>query len=303
VAEGNAIRLGGRIQDVRGAARVACLGPHWGGGGGHIALTMMAVARKSLDQIVDMRRQGYTLRAIGHALGLSHEHIRQILKGCPELEVPLVEVSAARALGCRPHQLIRLRKKGILKPRRLGRFWHYDKEELERARSALERSCPHCGMSLPLDHRPKYCADCQKAYSRNPYAFLGEQARKKHAQSVREWKRRHPERWRELRRRASQNHAEKRRREHYATTQYLVVRGNTLPVGTVFQATGYRRGQLVLDNGLTVPSGSVRKLRGPESITVPSQWLGESSQAPTSDSPSGTWEEGSHQRNGPKGQT
>lgn len=176
-------------------------------------------------EIASLRRQGNTLQAIGNTVGRTRERVRQILVehyGRVEMEL-LPEGRAARIIGCGRWRLVKLRKSGVTHPVRLGIwFWLYDREEIEKAMLALQRTCPHCGNPLSLEKTRKYCPECSKESRRYNYPFMSEEAKREHIQACVRWQKEHPERTRELRRRAHKKYQMKKRRERLGEIEPVI---------------------------------------------------------------------------------
>lgn len=213
-------------------------------------------------EIFSLRRGGHTLQQIGDRVGVTRERIRQILNehyGKVEILL-LTETKVAEIIGCRTALLFRLREQGLIHPTRIGHYFRYSHDDIETAMLALQRSCKHCGESIPLKVKTRvYCPECSKEQVRYNYPFLSEEGKRKLLKLTREWQKQHPERYREINRKAQQKHSKKKRREHYAVTEYVVIKGNIMPIGSVFKAIGYKNRHLILENGLSIPIFCVRK--------------------------------------------
>lgn len=155
--------------------------------------------------IPDMRKEGYSLQAIGDFCGgVTRERIRQILnKFYPNTVSPLLnENKAEKLLGFPPCSLLQLRRKGLVKPIRRGTFFLYDRAELEKAMLIYYgRSCPMCGKTVPFHHT--YCPECAQIRRHNHYRFLTPEQKRKHHALTRRWREAHPERWREIQMKAA----------------------------------------------------------------------------------------------------
>lgn len=214
-------------------------------------------------QIAELRKQGHTLQEIGDRVGVTRERVRQILEEhYGRIEIPLLpECKAAELIGCNPTRLDKLRRLGIIQPKRQGRCFRYSREDIEEAMLALQKQCLHCGEALRLKGRErKYCPACSKECRRYYYPFYGEEKKRKHNEKTRHWAEQHQEALREIHRKATRKYAERKRKEHYAVTEYLVVRGDILPVGSVIKAVGCKNNHLILKDGLTIPTSWVTTL-------------------------------------------
>lgn len=146
----------------------------------------MAVLETYNGEIANMRRQGYTLQAIGDTVGVSRERIRQILfKYYPGVKMSLLpENQMAKVIGCLPDRLTKLRTSGMVNPKHLGKFYLYSTEDMGEAMLALQRNCSHCGAHLPLKgNSRKYCPECSRESRRYHYPFMSEEAKKKDKQA------------------------------------------------------------------------------------------------------------------------
>lgn len=213
------------------------------------------------DQIADMRRQGHTLQVIGSTIGVTRERVRQIIKEhYGEIKRNLLtEPNVARIIGCSVTRLQNLRRSGVINPIRYEGFHFYDRSETEKAMLVLQRNCKHCRIPLPIQNISKYCSRCQAEYRRYAYPFLSDEARKKANECSKRWQKEHPEQFRKTSRRAVRKYSEKKRQEHYAKTQYVVVGGEAMPIGSIFKAIRCENSYLVLENGLRISVTNVRK--------------------------------------------
>lgn len=215
-------------------------------------------------EIVSLRREGHTLQQIGDHVGVTRERIRQILnEHYGKVEILLLpEIKVAKLIGCTSNRLEQLRDRGLIHPARIGYYYRYSRDDIEMAMLALQRWCKHCGKVLPLKRKTRqYCPECSKEQIRYNYPFRSEDGKRKHSELTRKWLKQHPERWKELSKKALQKYGEKKRREHYALTEYLVLKGSVLPIGSVFKAVGCKNNYLILENGLSIPTFCVRRVR------------------------------------------
>lgn len=214
-------------------------------------------------QIADMRRQGHTLQEIGNTVGVTRERVRQILtEHYGRVEISLFkEAGAAKIIGCSAERLKKLRENGVVVPTRSGKwFWLYSRGEMEKAMLALQRNCEHCGAPLPIKNIGKRCPKCKADYVRNTYPFKNDEGKRKHIESCIRWQKNHPERHRKLCNKAVKKYQQRKNKEHYAKTQYLVVYGEVMPIGSIVKATGCENSHLILENGLRISTLHVKKI-------------------------------------------
>ncbi len=214
-------------------------------------------------QIANMRQQGYTLQEISDTVGVTRERIRQILwkhyRGIEPLLVP--EQKVARIIGCSTFTLQKLRKSGVINPRHSNYFYLYSRDDIEKATLVLQRSCPHCGKTLPMKHLGKHCSECKAESRRYNYPFLSDDARRRANERSKIWQKEHPKQSKVIVNRATKKYSAKWKREHYAKTEYVVVRGKLMPIGSVFYAIGFANGYLMLENGAKISIRHVTKVK------------------------------------------
>jgi len=204
--------------------------------------------------IPDMRRQGYTLQAIGDEIGVTRERVRQILNRYYPGTQPQVlrEYQVAKVIGCSPDALRKLRTAGKINPMPRGKHYLYDRNEIEKAYLAVLKACPHCGSTYIGSYIR--CAKCRAEYKRYQYPFFSEEQKRKSRLSTKKWQKNNPERNKANQKRANA----KSRAAHFARTYYRVVGKNSvLPIGTVFQAVK-RVSYLLLTDGSQIPVTCVR---------------------------------------------
>ena len=211
--------------------------------------------------LVEMRRSGSTLAEIGNAVGVTRERIRQILNEYyPGTQMScLNESQLAKVIGCSSQCLVKLRRAGILKPRHTSGLYVYDKDEVERAMLVTQKFCIHCGEPVPKYNKTS-CERCSAERRQNPWKFRSEEGKKRCTEANRNWQRDHPERWKEISDKAMQKYCLKRRQEHVANTEYIVVKGNTRPIGSLFKAVGFKNWHLILADGNRIPVNNIRKI-------------------------------------------
>lgn len=227
-------------------------------------MTRQSVWQVYNGQIAELRKQGNTLQQIGNRVGVTRERIRQILKEqYGKIEIPLLpEYKAAELIGCSYWRLRCLRKSSVINPIHMGHYWRYSLDDMEAAMLAVLRFCKHCGEPLPLESPLSvYCPKCSKEMVRYNYPFRSDEGKKRYREAVRRWQQQHPERVRELARKASLKYSRKKSKEHFAVTQYLIVKGNILPIGSVVKAVGCKNSYLILEDGLTIPINYVGKVK------------------------------------------
>lgn len=212
-------------------------------------------------EIKELRDQGLTLQAIGDKVGVTRERVRQILNehyNTAGISGLIARYQLAQIIGCSEPRLKMLEREGKLNPLHSGRSFFYNRDEAERAVLALQRFCLHCGEPLPLKHSAKYCSKCQKDYRRNAYHFVSKESKRRRIEASESWHRRHPEKTQEIVNRAVAKFMAKKRKEHYATTQYVVVHPGVMPIGSLVKAVGCERSHFILENSLRIPVSHLR---------------------------------------------
>ena len=215
----------------------------------------MTVSKIDSNKVLEMRKSGASLREIGKVVGCTYENVRLILKHFPEFRTDsyLSQSEVARMLHTTHTRLKSLRddslkaKYGVV---------HYTDEDVRKVRLALERHCRICGVVVQ-PKRTKLCPECAVKIARNCYAFGTPERRRKMSLSARRWQKANPDKVRITQDRA----AAKSKAKHYKDTTYIVFRRCSLPMGTVFQATGVVDRRLVLTDGTRVSLGCVRKVK------------------------------------------
>lgn len=145
-----------------------------------------------LPKIVALRKEGNSLREIGHIIGYSYEMVRlKLRKSYPDIKCEWIsENQLPKLIGCRMAQITTLKNRGLLNPKHIGgRNW-YDNKEYEKILLLLQRECPHCGDSIPIytNMKYKYCSKCSLERRRYNYPFLSAETRAKMIGSKRKWR-------------------------------------------------------------------------------------------------------------------
>jgi len=167
------------------------------------------------QQMANMRRQGHTFQQIGDEVGITREGARlRLEKYFPGLKPASVsEKETAKIVGCSASQLRTLRGGGVLKPKRIGYMWLYDREEIEKAVLAVQRVCAHCGKGFLMFGSASCCPECRVERIRYNYPFLSGEGKKKHCEAIKRWQQKNPERAKAIQQRAMRRYAEKQRVE------------------------------------------------------------------------------------------
>ena len=220
------------------------------------------------DQMVALRREGKSLRAVGQIVGLSYERVRQITEGEDVHNPNLIsETKLERRLGFPAGRLARLRAEGQITAASVLTKGHvtYDLQTLDLAKvkDLLEKRCRDCGQVIKGNG--KCCPSCQDYRRCHNYRFRSAESQRAHIVKTNEWRKQNPERWAEIQARAQRTYAAKKRQEHLKDTRYVIRTGSYLPVGTVIRAVDYRKDaehglMAVLDSGLTVPVNCLKKV-------------------------------------------
>ena len=122
------------------------------------------VSPACIELLIRERSKGKSLRQLGHMFGRSHERIRQILAKCGPPQVTLLpEETVAAKLGYPVTWLARLRKEGIINPKKPGGFWLYSEEQVRQIPSLIAetRKCEQCGKPRPSGSR-RFCRECSR---------------------------------------------------------------------------------------------------------------------------------------------
>jgi len=114
-----------------------------------------------IEEIRQLREQGYTLQAIGDKVGLTREGIRQLLVknwGTTKFSALVPRETFAKLLGCSVGRLNTLEKKGLVNPIHLGYRYLYGEKDSKKILGLLnpmrpplvERTCEECGKKFYL---------------------------------------------------------------------------------------------------------------------------------------------------------
>lgn len=213
--------------------------------------------------IADMRRDGYTLRAIGEKIGVTGERVRQILwEFYPEAKsLPVSEGQLAKSIGCSRVYLTKRRELGMFHPLKVsGSLILYSRDECEKAMLACLKKCPHCG-EVHNRFSLKYCFTCAAERIRSGWSFRSERGRQVQSAATERWRRAHPERAKKIMAAAQRRYHARKRAEELKLISYLVFRkGGAFPVGTVFKAVDCVNHQLILHDGSKVDAICVKKV-------------------------------------------
>jgi len=187
------------------------------------------VSPATVELLIRERSKGKSLRQLGHMFNRSGERIRQILAKYDLPQVALLPESIVAAkLGYPRGWLTQLRKEGVIRP---GGYWLYSEEQVRQipALIAEARKCEQCGKPRPLGS-VRFCRECR-------------QERRKESQA-----------------RAYRKHPAK----YFERTDYVVSRGNYLPLGTIVKVKASHPSNpalAILGNGLEIPFSCLRKMR------------------------------------------
>jgi len=187
------------------------------------------VSPATVELLTRERNKGKSLRQLGHMFNRSGERIRQVLDkyGSPQATL-IPEYKVVAKLGYPRGWLTQLRKEGVIRP---GGYWLYSEEQVRQipALIAEARKCEQCGKPRPLGS-VRFCREC-----------------------------------RQERRKESQARAYRRRRaKYFERTDYVVSRGNYLPLGTIVKVKASHPSNpalAILGNGLEIPFSCLRKMR------------------------------------------
>jgi transcriptional regulator with XRE-family HTH domain len=135
---------------------------------------MSSISAASVEQLIQERSKGKNLRQLGQMFGISHEQVRQILakNGRSRVSV-LAENTVAVKLGYPVDWLIKLRKEGLIKPRRPGGHRLYSEEQVRQLPSLIAemRRRDRCGEPRPLRYW-RFCRKCSQYRRKHRYKSL-----------------------------------------------------------------------------------------------------------------------------------
>lgn len=213
--------------------------------------------------IPTMRKSGATLQEIAdNCGGISGERIRQILNqyyAGTKVEL-LRESDLAQIFNCPICHIARLRLSGKITPiKNTSRLIFYSPSQLADIARAVIKHCAKCGKEVEK-FKSKYCQECGESYQKNPWPIRSEESKRNSIQASRNWQKEHPERFREITDRAKKKYYQKNRPKYYANQRYIVIGKDTLPIGTIFSATGKQGLYLILPDNTKVSVFKVRKL-------------------------------------------
>ena len=143
---------------------------------------MSSISAATVEQLIQERSKGKNLRQLGQMFGISHEQVRQILAKHGRSRVSfLAENTVAVKLGYPVDWLIKLRKEGLIKPRRPGGHRLYSEEQVRQLPSLIAemRRCDRCGEPRPLGYR-RFCRKCSQYRKKHRYKSLNPEENAEH---------------------------------------------------------------------------------------------------------------------------
>lgn len=153
----------------------------------------------TIELLIHERNKGKSLRDLGQDFNRSYQRIGKILSEHDMLPVSfLPESKVAAKIGYPVHLIVRLRKEGIIKPRKSG-FWLYSEEQVRQIQSliASARKCEQCGKPRPLLAR-RFCRECREYRRINWYKLKSPEAKAEHKKITMAWREANPEKWKEI---------------------------------------------------------------------------------------------------------
>ena len=170
------------------------------------------VSLATVELLIHERNKGKSLRQLGQMFGVSHEYVRQILtKHSPSLVTFLAESKVAAKLGYPVTWLIKLRKKGIIKPTKPGGQRLYSEEQVRQIPSLIAemRRCERCGEPRPKGYQ-RFCIECSQNRKKHRYRSLSPSEKARHREKSIEWRKANPEKWKKISSRAQMRYRSKR---------------------------------------------------------------------------------------------
>lgn len=187
------------------------------------------------------------------------ERIKQLLQAYYGITaIPLLtEAAVARKLGVDRFFVAKIRKRGIVKPRRFGR-WLYSTQEIEEVKRYIKEHCvcPMCGGAKKATSRA-----CPSCWQRHRWLLADEEGREKINQTNRSWQERNPDRHREIQRNAHRKWRSKKSREYFeGGRDYLVIKRCQFPIGDIIKVYGWQDHKAVLEDGSLLPLVCIRRV-------------------------------------------
>jgi len=154
----------------------------------------------TLEMLARERDRGKSLRQLGWMLGVSHEHVRQVLaEHGPSRITLLAENRVAVKLGYPVSWLVQLREKGLISPEKPGGRWLYSEEQVKQIPSLIAgmRRCARCGGLRQPGYR-KFCRECSQYRRKHYYQSLSPKEKAEYQKKSMAWRKTGPGKRKEL---------------------------------------------------------------------------------------------------------
>jgi predicted nucleic acid-binding Zn ribbon protein len=211
------------------------------------------VTQTKLDIMHQMRQSGTTLARVGSRFGITREGVRRLLTkhyGSTRVQDLLTATELARLSSCSYSYIAKLKRRGVIQPATVighGRTLWNSETIIAVIEYIDSHRCPVCRQPLSSD-RQVYCSrQCYLEARR--YKNQPEEARRRHNERVARWTAQHPERAKQIQQRKQRRYRAKKSSERYQTTQYVIRRKCSIPLGTVVRVLTADRGKLKVEWG------------------------------------------------------
>ena len=170
-------------------------------------MTRMNDTLATLDSVYQMRQSGATLEQIARHFGITWQRVKKLLfehYGSTHIHGFLTVTELARLTGCSRDYVIKLKRRGIIQPVKIGRKNRLWKPETIATiiiyRDKHPPRCRVCHGSLP-PRNSVFCSEACRIEGQR-FKYRPEAVKKRHMERMRKWRKAHPEQVRELQRRA-----------------------------------------------------------------------------------------------------
>lgn len=222
------------------------------------------VTQVRADSLYQIRQSGATLQEIASPLGISREAVRRRLirrYGSTRIQDLLTTAELVRLVGC-TYSIDKLQRRGVIQPAMVvgrGRML-WEPGTIAAVIIYIDSlRCPVCHQLVPSNRRVYCSRGCYLEAHR--YKNQPEEKKRRQDERVKRWLAEHPGIQQEKQRR----YRARRSLERYQTTDYVIWRRCSIPLGTVVRVLSLSRGKMKVEWGdqmLEVPFCCVRRMNG-----------------------------------------